>query len=95
MSTPNPPRAPNFLTAVMTSLPSPEPRSTTKSDGPTAASASISSTTAMGVAANGATALVSSASATTLVHASIVAQHARAARLDVMLDVLMTMRGTV
>jgi len=34
-------------------------------------------------------------SATTLVHASIVAQHARAARLDVMLDVLMTMRGTV
>jgi hypothetical protein len=45
------------LTAAITRRPSPEPRSTTKSLGPTRASLSISTTTASGVAAIGRDAL--------------------------------------
>ena len=47
MSTPKP-RAPNTLAAVSTMRPSPEPRSMTKSFGPTSASVSMSATTLVG-----------------------------------------------
>ena len=47
MSTPKP-RAPNTLAAVSTMRPSPEPRSMTKSFGPTSASLSMSATTLVG-----------------------------------------------
>src|SRR5690349_14813331 len=97
MSTPKPPRAPNRFTAAMTSRPSPEPRSTTKSDGPTAASLSISSTTAAGVAANGAIARLSSAHAGAVDSAKASAAHA-AAMADVILGAPMeresVMEGT-
>ena len=46
-------RAPNFLAAAMTVRPSPEPRSSTMSFGPTFAIRSISSTTTPGVGTNG------------------------------------------
>src|SRR5262245_61079853 len=55
-STPKP-RAPNFFAAVTTMRPSPEPRSTTTSCGPTLAIRSISSTVTCGVATYGAASL--------------------------------------
>ena len=54
MSTPNPPRGLEpRVTAVSTSRPSPEPRSTTKSFGPTPPSFRISSTMTHGVGTYG------------------------------------------
>ena len=52
MSTPKP-RAFSFVAAVSTITPSPEPRSTTKSSGPTLPMRSISSTTTCGVGTYG------------------------------------------
>ena len=71
MSTPRP-RALNFVAAVSTMRPSPEPRSTTKSFGPTSASFSIASTTAGGVGTYGPPVRSSSAPRAIVAHSNAV-----------------------